>query len=121
MLFKRRTQCAKGKPKSEPEAPGATQIAGQGRKRTTERRKAAEGPFTAEGAKVMAVNLQLANGQGNRLSEIMGPYDYVEITYNALWAPDRVKELIHMDEQGYWVCNVDGQLYTDITIFSADE
>ena len=56
--------------------------------------------------------VQLACGQEDRMSKLLGPYDYVEITYGEIWTPDRGEVIAHHID-GWWWHN--GERYSDIT------
>ena len=63
------------------------------------------------------VTVQLSHRQEDRLSEVYGPYEYVELTYEDLWTPDRQEVLAYHNGEGVWI-GKDSQRYTDITIAS---
>lgn len=63
------------------------------------------------------ITVQLVHGQEDRISIVLGPFEYVELTYNELWEPDRRKQIAYMNEASYWVHET--KLYSDITITSA--
>lgn len=66
----------------------------------------------------MAVQVQFTYGQEDRLSPVYGPYDYIEMTYNGLWSPERGGEIAYIDHDGLWHA-IDGATYTDFTVVSS--
>ena len=60
------------------------------------------------------VTVQFANSQQDQMSEVLAPYDYVEITYGELWSPDRKEQLAYIDEDGSWIHN--NKQYSEVTI-----
>ena len=64
------------------------------------------------------VKVQLSCGSEDRMTEELGPFEFVEITYGDLWiGPDRKQQLAYIDEEGGWIHN--GEWYSDISIWAA--
>lgn len=45
----------------------------------------------------------------------IGPYDYIQLTYDELWTPDRKHCVAVLEKGGYWL--VDNMTFTDISIY----
>lgn len=67
------------------------------------------------------VTVQFACGQEDRLSEVFGPYEYVECTYNGLYTPDREDEIAFYNLKTGWWQTKDQQQWSDFTVVAKED
>lgn len=66
--------------------------------------------------------IRFENGQEDRIGDVLGPFEWVQITYSSLRVDDDGDCLAYMDENGYWrLYGKPDERWSDIIIFCKEK